>query len=177
MARSAAGPYQPTRPAPGTRPHGHVPAPLTLTAPTNAGFGPMVSSRTSENPARSRSAAISRPLAADVTPMWKGLKETAHTLLYDWAALGKHMMYGAPLNPDEWGSVTMPTLVVTGAKSPAVLQQGSRALAEVLANAELRLLAGVSHNLKMNVLAPVLAEFLTGKTDIAVPGNVGPAAG
>jgi pimeloyl-ACP methyl ester carboxylesterase len=121
---------------------------------------------------------IPAPLVAlmRLTPMWKGLKETAHTLPYDWAALGKHTMYGAPLNPDEWASVTMPTLVVTGAKSPAVLQQGSRALAEVLPNAQLRLLAGVSHNPNMKVLAPVLAEFLTGETDTAVARN-DPAAG
>jgi pimeloyl-ACP methyl ester carboxylesterase len=92
-------------------------------------------------------------------PMWKGLKATAHTLPYDWAALGKHTMYGSPLNPEEWASVTVPTLVVYGAKSPDVLQQGSRALAEVLPNAELRKLDGVSHNVKMNVLAPVLEEF------------------
>lgn len=100
-------------------------------------------------------------------PMWKGLKAVAHTLPYDWAALGKHTMYGAQLSKDEWTSVTMPTLVVYGAKSPAPLQEGSRALAEVLPNATLRELEGVSHNLKMNVLAPVLAEFLTGETDTA----------
>jgi pimeloyl-ACP methyl ester carboxylesterase len=108
-------------------------------------------------------------------PMWKGLKATAHTLPYDWAALGKHTMYGAPLKGEEWASVTMPTLVVTGAKSPAVLQQGSRALADVLPNAELRTLEGVSHNLKMKKLAPVLAEFFTRETDVAAQGNVGPA--
>jgi pimeloyl-ACP methyl ester carboxylesterase len=102
-------------------------------------------------------------------PMWKGLKATAHTLPYDWAALGKHTMFGAPLNPEEWASVTVPTLVVYGAKSPAVLQQGSRALAEVLPNAELRELQGISHNLKMNVLAPVLAEFFTRETELAIP--------
>ncbi len=96
-------------------------------------------------------------------PMWKGLKATAHTLPYDWAALGKHNMYGAPLNAEEWASVTAPTLVVSGAKSPAVLRDGSRALAEVLPNAELRELEGVSHNVKMNVLAPVLADFFVGR--------------
>ena len=104
-------------------------------------------------------------------PMWKGLKATAHTLPYDWAALGKHTMYGAPLNADEWASVTMPTLVVTGAKSPAVLQDGSRALADVLPNAQLHSLPGVSHNPKMKVLAPVLAEFLIGTKDVAGPRN------
>jgi pimeloyl-ACP methyl ester carboxylesterase len=98
-------------------------------------------------------------------PTWKGFKSTAHTLPYDWAALGKHTMYGAPLDAEEWASVTVPTLVVTGAKSPAVLQQGSRALAEVLPNAELRELEGVGHNVKMGRLAPVLGEFFGATED------------
>jgi pimeloyl-ACP methyl ester carboxylesterase len=100
-------------------------------------------------------------------PMWKGLKATAHTLPYDWAALGKHTMYGAPLQAEEWASVTMPTLVAYGAKSPTILQQGSQALAATLPNAELRKLEGLSHNVKVNVLAPVLAEFFTRETDVA----------
>lgn len=98
-------------------------------------------------------------------PIWKGLKATAHTLPYDWAALGKHTMYGAPLNPEEWASVTVPALVVSGAKSPPVLRQGSRALAEVLPNAELRELEGISHNVKMKVLAPALTEFFAGASE------------
>lgn len=97
-----------------------------------------------------------------LTPMWKDLKATAHTLPYDWAALGRHTMYGAPLDAAEWAGVTVPVLVVTGAKSPAVLRQGSRALADVLPNAELRRLEGLSHNVKMDVLAPVLAEYFAG---------------
>jgi pimeloyl-ACP methyl ester carboxylesterase len=108
-------------------------------------------------------------------PMWKGLKATAHTLPYDWAALGKHTMYGAPLDPKEWAPVTAPTLVAYGAKSPDALQEGSRALAEVLPNAELRKLDGVSHNVKMNRLAPVLAEFFAGESKAGVRGNVSPA--
>jgi pimeloyl-ACP methyl ester carboxylesterase len=96
-----------------------------------------------------------------LTPMWKGLRSTALTLPYDWAALGKHTMYGAPLSPEEWVSVTMPALVVSGAKSPEVLRQGSLALAEVLPNAQHRELEGVSHNVKMKVLAPVLSEFFS----------------
>jgi pimeloyl-ACP methyl ester carboxylesterase len=99
-------------------------------------------------------------------PMWKSLKATALTLPYDWAALGKHTMYGAPLDPEEWATVTAPTLVVYGAKSPAVLRQGSRALADVLPNARLHELEGVSHNVKMTVLAPVLIDFFTGETDV-----------
>ena len=109
-------------------------------------------------------------------PMWKGLKATAPTLPYDWAVLGKHTMYGAPLDPREWASVTMPTQVVYGAKSPAVLQEGSRALADVLLNAELRELEGISHNVKMEALTPVLAEFFTADRDVAVGPHAKPAA-
>jgi pimeloyl-ACP methyl ester carboxylesterase len=102
-------------------------------------------------------------------PMWKRLKATAHTLPYDWAALGEHRMYGAPLDPGEWSSVTVPTLVVYGGKSPAVLQQGSRALAEVLPNARIRELEGVSHNVKMSALAPALVEFFAARPVERVP--------
>ena len=66
--------------------------------------------------------------------------------------------------------MTAPTLVVYGAKSPAVLQPGlTRAGARCCPNAELRELAGVSHNVKMRVLAPVVADFITGETRTAVP--------
>jgi pimeloyl-ACP methyl ester carboxylesterase len=96
-------------------------------------------------------------------PMWKGLKSVAHTLPYDWAALGNHNMYGDPLRHAEWASVTVPTLVAYGAKSPAELQKGSRALAEVLPNATLRALAGQSHIVSMTVLVPVLETFFTSR--------------
>jgi pimeloyl-ACP methyl ester carboxylesterase len=121
---------------------------------------------------------IPAPLVAlmPLMPMWKGLKATAHTLPYDWAALGKHTMYGAPLDPKEWGSVTAPTLVAYGAKTADVLREGSRALAEVLPNAELRKVDGVSHNVKMNRLAPVLAEFFAGESKAATRGDVSGAA-
>jgi pimeloyl-ACP methyl ester carboxylesterase len=109
-------------------------------------------------------------------PMWKGLKATAHTLPYDWAALGKHTMFGAPLNAEEWAPVTVPTQVVYGAKSPAVLRDGSRALAEVLPDAAPTELKGVSHNVKMKVLAPALAEFIAGEAKGAPTAEVTSAA-
>jgi pimeloyl-ACP methyl ester carboxylesterase len=109
-------------------------------------------------------------------PMWKGLKANAHTLPHDWAALGAHTMYGAPLSAEEWAPVTVPVQVVFGSKSPAVLRKSSRALAEVLPNAELRVLEGVSHNVKTKALTPALAEFLPGRTDRAVAGEPVPAA-
>ena len=97
-------------------------------------------------------------------PMWRQLKAVAHTLPFDWAALGEHTMYGAPLDPDEWSAVRVPALVVYGGKSPAKLQDGSRALAEVLPNSALRELEGMTHNVKMGALAPLLAKFITART-------------
>jgi pimeloyl-ACP methyl ester carboxylesterase len=94
-----------------------------------------------------------------VMPIWRDLRAVAHTLPYDWLALGSQRMYGAPIDADEWASITMPTLVVAGEKSPEVLRSSSRALAAALPNASFRELAGVSHSLKMTALAPVLAEF------------------
>ncbi len=97
--------------------------------------------------------------AMRLMPGWKQMQANAPTLRYDWAALGEHNMEGRPLREDEWASVTAPALVVYGGKSPSSLQNGSRALAEVLPNAQLRVLEGMGHRLKVNVLAPVLAEF------------------
>ena len=94
-------------------------------------------------------------------PMWKELKANAHTLPYDWEALGAHTMYGAPLDPAEFAPIDRPVQVVHGEKTPEVLRLGSRALAEVLPKAELVALPKLSHNVKMPVLAPVLTEFLT----------------
>ena len=107
-------------------------------------------------------------------PMWRDLKKVAHTLPYDWAALGEHTMYGAPLDPGEWSAVRAPALVAYGSKSPAVLQEGSRALADVLPNSALRELEGVSHNVKMDVLAPLLARFFTAKREAAKPKTPAP---
>jgi pimeloyl-ACP methyl ester carboxylesterase len=100
-----------------------------------------------------------------LTPRWKRMKAVAHTLPYDWAALGHDNMYGEPLRAEEWASVTVPTLVVSGANSPAALKNGSRALAEVLPNAELREIEGVGHDVRMDALAPVLAEFCGGRRE------------
>jgi pimeloyl-ACP methyl ester carboxylesterase len=107
--------------------------------------------------------------AMRLMPMWKELEANAMTLPYDWTALGEHNMRGEPLQSEEWASVTVPTLVVYGAKSPSNLQKGSRALAEVLPNAEVRALEGVSHNLKVKPLAPMLLEFFAEEPASVMP--------
>ena len=115
--------------------------------------------------------------AMRLMPMWKDMTANAHTLRYDWAALGEHNMQGDPLRPAEWASVTMPALVAYGAKSPSNLKNGSRALAEVLPNAQLSALEGMGHRLKVKVLAPVLDEFLAGRPSASEQGNSSALAG
>jgi pimeloyl-ACP methyl ester carboxylesterase len=104
-------------------------------------------------------------------PMWKDLKSTAHTLPYDWEALGPHNMRGAALQPAEWASVTAPALVAYGSKTPDNLRKGSQALAAALPNAELCELDGQSHNVSVKALAPVLSEFFAVVRDsVVAPG-------
>lgn len=97
-------------------------------------------------------------------PMWSKLKATAHTLPYE-AALIDRYVRGRPVDDAYWASVVTPTLVVSGEKSPKKLREGARAIARALPNAQHRALPGVSHNVKMSALAPVLAEFFSSPTD------------
>jgi pimeloyl-ACP methyl ester carboxylesterase len=97
------------------------------------------------------------------TPFWSKLKATALTLPYDWAVLGD-TMEGRSLSAKEWESVTAPTLVMTGEKSPPQLRDAAAALANVLPNARHRILAGESHNPSMMALAPELIEFFADVT-------------
>ena len=92
------------------------------------------------------------------TPFWSKLKAVAHTLPYDWAVMGDTMS-GRPLSREEWSSVTAPTLVMAGEKSPAQLRKAAEAIAEVLPHATHRVVAGQSHNVSMKALAPVLKTF------------------
>jgi pimeloyl-ACP methyl ester carboxylesterase len=93
-------------------------------------------------------------------PMWSKLKATAHTLPYE-AALIDRYVRGRPIDDAYWTSVATPTLIVSGEKSPEKLRKGAAAIAAALPNAEHYALAGVSHNVKMSALAPVLLDFFT----------------
>jgi pimeloyl-ACP methyl ester carboxylesterase len=93
-------------------------------------------------------------------PAWSKLKAVAHTLPYDAAAMGSTQT-GQPLPAARWSGVTMPTLTIVGGKSPAWMHAGMRALADVLPNAQHRVLEGQTHLVKPKALAPMLAEFFS----------------
>src|SRR5258708_27094946 len=91
-------------------------------------------------------------------PAWSKLTAVAHTLPYD-ITIVQDNERGKPLPAERWASVTVPTLVVDGGKSPAWMRHGMQALADVLPNATHRTLEGQTHMVKPNVLAPALVEF------------------
>lgn len=95
-----------------------------------------------------------------ILPAWSKMKGVAHTLPYD-TALTAEYQRGNPLPAERWSGVTVPTLVIGGGKSPAWMQNGMRALADVLPNAEHRTLEGQTHIVKPKALAPVLTGFFS----------------
>ncbi len=93
-----------------------------------------------------------------VLPGWSKNKAVAHTLPYD-AALMAGTQAGRPLPVQRWASFGVPALVLYGGKSPAWVQAGTKALAEALPGARLRMLPGQTHYVKAEAIAPVLHEF------------------
>jgi pimeloyl-ACP methyl ester carboxylesterase len=91
-------------------------------------------------------------------PVWSKLKAVAHTLPYD-GAIVRDNQRGKPLPGNRWASVTVPTLVTDGGKSPAWMRQANRSLAASLPNAQYRTLEGQAHMLKPKAHAPMLVEF------------------
>ena len=97
-------------------------------------------------------------------PVWSRLTAVSHTLPYDYAVMGDTVT-GAPLTVEPWSSITTPTLVMDGGKSPTSLHKAADALAATLPNARRCTLEGQSHNVSMEVLAPVLEEFFTSERE------------
>jgi pimeloyl-ACP methyl ester carboxylesterase len=91
-------------------------------------------------------------------PAWKKLKALAHTLPYDAMILGDDTGRGGPLPAGRWASLTAPTLVIGGGKSPEWMRNSVRALAELL-GAEHCTLEGQTHLVKAQAIAPALVEF------------------
>jgi pimeloyl-ACP methyl ester carboxylesterase len=97
-------------------------------------------------------------LAMSLMPFWKKLKAIAHTLVYDLTIIEPYHR-GQPLPRDRWSTVTMPSLVMAGGKSPAYMQNGMRELAKALPNAEHLTLPGQTHMVKAPALVPELLDF------------------
>lgn len=92
-------------------------------------------------------------------PFWAGMESVAHTIAYDHAIM-QGLMSGKPLPAGRWASATMPTLLITGGKSPQFFHDGAKAVVSDLPDAQHRMLDGQDHNVAPEALAPMLVEFL-----------------
>ena len=91
-------------------------------------------------------------------PFWKKFTKIAHTLSNDLEIIAPHHQ-GKPFPDGKWSMVTVPVLVMAGGKSPAYMQNSMKAWASAFPNAVHKTLAGQTHMVKKDVLAPALNEF------------------
>jgi pimeloyl-ACP methyl ester carboxylesterase len=95
------------------------------------------------------------------SPMWPGMEGIAPTLAYDAAAMGESR--GAPL--ERARSVTVPALVMDGGANLEMMpfmRATAAALAQAMPRGQQQTLPGQTHDVSMDVLAPVLVEFFAG---------------
>jgi pimeloyl-ACP methyl ester carboxylesterase len=85
---------------------------------------------------------------------WMKNESVAHTLAYDVALMGN---FKVPTKIT--AAITVPILVLGGEKSPEKLRKAVEAVAMSIPKSQMRLLKGQSHNVSMNILAPVLTDF------------------
>lgn len=90
------------------------------------------------------------------SPMWADMEAIAHTLAYDDAVLGDGLVPRERL-----ASITVPVLALAGDASPEWLRRASEAIAQAAPRGTHRTLAGQTHRVDPEVLAPVLAEFFS----------------
>lgn len=90
--------------------------------------------------------------------MWNMMKAIAPTIVHD-ASFMSEFMKGNPLPDGYWTKVKVPTLVADGGASPAWMHNAAEALAAQLPNVSRETLAGQTHAIDPNVIAPVVTEF------------------
>jgi len=95
------------------------------------------------------------------TPMWRGLETVAATLRYDSEVLGTD--HSVPIA--RLAGITRPTLVMDGGASPASIHSVSESIGKAIPNAQRHTLDGQTHGVKPEVLAPLLIEFFSERTE------------
>ena len=85
---------------------------------------------------------------------WKRNKLVVHTVAYDLTILDDRSV----LN-ERSSSISVPTLVIGGEKSPKGLRDAVTAVANAVPDGKIRFLSGQDHNISSRALAPVLFEY------------------
>jgi pimeloyl-ACP methyl ester carboxylesterase len=94
------------------------------------------------------------------SPRWAELEALAPTLAYDSEVMGDRSSGGA-VPRDLLPRVAPDALVLVGEQSPAFMIDVGRHIADAMPHGRLRVLAGEEHVVAPELLAPVLADFLS----------------
>jgi pimeloyl-ACP methyl ester carboxylesterase len=92
-----------------------------------------------------------------LTPNWPKMKANAASLPYDAAVCGDFSVPKQLI-----GSVHIPTIVIDSTKSPNMLRDAARAVADLLPLGRQISLEGKIHDVPPKILAPVLEKFYNG---------------
>ena len=90
--------------------------------------------------------------------IWRKLEAVAHTLPYDAAVMTAYRIPRA-----RFASIGVPVQVMNGSKTDPRLKAAARSLAQAIPGAQQRELAGQTHNVKPEVLAPAVVEFFSAR--------------
>src|SRR5579859_4173158 len=90
-------------------------------------------------------------------PMWPMWEANAPTLAYDAAVMGED----ASVPTEQAAKVAVPALVMDGGASFPFMHDTAIALTKAMPHAQQRTLEGQTHEVAVDVLAPVLVEFFT----------------
>jgi pimeloyl-ACP methyl ester carboxylesterase len=88
-------------------------------------------------------------------PFWAGMEAIAPTLAYDHAGV----MGDETIPIERAARVHVPTLVMSGSNGAPFMLVTAKTLTRVIPGAQLSILDGQAHDVRADVLAPVLAEF------------------
>jgi pimeloyl-ACP methyl ester carboxylesterase len=91
-------------------------------------------------------------------PTWPLFEAIAPTLAYDHCAI---LGEAARVPTERAALLTVPTLVMNGGASHPFMYDTAQTLGKVIPNAQIRTLEGQTHNVDLDVLAPVLMEFFS----------------
>jgi pimeloyl-ACP methyl ester carboxylesterase len=91
--------------------------------------------------------------------IWRRLQSVAHTLPYDAA-----VMTAFRIPRSRFASIAAPVLVMNGTRTDPRLRTAAQAVVEVTPSARYQELAGQTHNVSPNALAPAVVEFLAAST-------------
>ncbi|HEX6710546.1 MAG TPA: alpha/beta hydrolase [Rubrobacter sp.] len=94
---------------------------------------------------------------ARTQPFWQAQEAIAHTLAYDATIMGDYS-----LPTERAAAVSAPTVVIVGGASLPFMRETAQALADVIPDAQYRILEGQEHNVSPDAIAPVMVEFFAG---------------